>query len=111
MAQWLNAQYRDFYDLPRMIVARSELGTFLFYSRFEEATDEYSESYEVYRVPPLSGGDLAASWEGLELRALERLSDLPVKDFPFDVARRAFLDYDSILPVLMGGGRSGAGEV
>jgi hypothetical protein len=108
MAQWLSAQYRDFYDLPRMIVARSDLGTFLFYSRFEGAADEYGGCYELYRMPSLSANELAASWEGLELRALERLSDLPVGDFPFDVARRAFLDYDSILPRLVVGGQFAA---
>ena len=65
----------------------------------------------MYRMPSLSDGELAGSWEGLELRALERLSDLPVGVFPFDIARRAFLDYDSILPLLVGGGQSGAGQV
>ena len=93
-----------------MIVARSDLGTFLFYSRFEETADEYAGCYEVYRIPSLSGEELAGSWEGLELRAVERLSDLPVGDFPFDVARRAFMDYDSILPRLVGRGLSGAGD-
>jgi hypothetical protein len=62
-------------------------------------------------MPSLSENELAASWEGLELRALERLSGQPVGDFPFDVARRAFLDCDSILPRLAGGGESGAGQV
>ena len=85
-----------------MIVARSDFGTFLFYSRFEVAADEHAGFYEVYRMPALSENEMAASWEGLELRALERLSDLPVREFPFDVARRAFLDYDSILPGLVG---------
>jgi hypothetical protein len=59
MAQWLYAQYRDFYDLPRMIVARSDLATFLFYSRFEETADEYAGCYEVYRMPSLSENVLA----------------------------------------------------
>ncbi|MDP9087693.1 MAG: hypothetical protein M3O26_02985 [Pseudomonadota bacterium] len=59
------------------------------------------ECYEVYRLPSLSENELARSWEGLELRAVERLSDLPVREFPFDVARRAFLEYDSILPWLL----------
>ena len=30
-------------------------------------------------------------------RALERLPDIPVRDFPFDVASRAFLPYDPIV--------------
>ena len=97
MAKWVSAQYRDFYDVPRMIVGQSVHGTFLFYSRFEEAAGGYSEHYEVYRMPSLSDQDLAGSWEGLETRALERLADLPVGEFPFDVARRWFLDDDPIL--------------
>jgi hypothetical protein len=100
MADWIHAEYRDFDDIPRMMVCTNAQGTYLFQSRFDEAKDEYADTYEVYRIRPLSDSDACASWFGLETRALERLPDIPVGDFPFDVATRRFLPYDSIAPLL-----------
>lgn len=100
MAHWLNAEYRDFYDVPRMMVCTSAAGTYLFLSRFDSVTDDYSDTYEVYRVPTMSESETCGSWFGLETRAHERLPDLPVSSFPFDNARRVFLEYDSIAPLL-----------
>jgi hypothetical protein len=100
MAEWLSAEYRDFYDVPRMIVARCDLGTFLFFSRFDDVADDYSDNYELYLMPTLSAADLAGSWVGLEARALKRLPDLGIRQFPFDVARREFLEYDSLNSLL-----------
>jgi hypothetical protein len=100
MEQWVFVEYRDFYDVPRMILARCDLGTFLFYSRFEEVAGEYSDHYEVYSMAPLSSDDVSGSWIGIEARALKRLDKLSVSDFPFDVALRRFLYYDPIYPLL-----------
>jgi hypothetical protein len=49
---------------------------------------------------PMGEGEACLSWFGLETRALQRLPDLPVRDFPFDVAGRRFLPYDSIAAML-----------
>ena len=105
--QWISADYRDFHDVPRMMVCTCNIGSFLFWSRFESAADEYADHYEVYRLPPISESEVCASWFGLETRALERLPDLPVQDFPFDVATRRFLDYDRIVPLLRRGATAG----
>jgi hypothetical protein len=105
MARWLHAEYRDFYDVPRMMVCSCALGTFLFNSRFDEKTAGYLDYYEVYRMPPGSNSEVCASWYGLETRAVERLADLPVDQFPFDGGRREFLPYDSIEGVLRGSGK------
>lgn len=100
MAQWFHAEYRDFHDFPRMMVCTGTPGTFLFNSRLDPATGEYSDNYEVYRLPAMRGSETCASWFGLETRALERLADLPVRSFPFDVSRRVFLEHDSIASLL-----------
>lgn len=101
--RWLYAEYRDFYGVPRTIVCAATTGTFLFLSRFDSDTSEYSDHYEVYRLPPGWEGNACASWFGLETRALRRLSNLPVCAFPFDAARRVFLEYDSIAALLADG--------
>jgi hypothetical protein len=93
---WLTAEYRDLYDVPRAILCSNARGNFYFLSRFDESADAYADHYEVYRMPPMREGETCASWFGLETRAVERLHDLPVKDFPFDVATREFLPYDPI---------------
>ena len=100
MTDWIHAEYRDFYDVPRMMVCSNARGTYLFWSRFDEEKDDYTDYYEVYRIRPLSDSEACASWFGLETRALERLADIPVGDFPFDVAARRFLPYDPIAPLL-----------
>jgi len=87
MDAWTNIHYREFYDCPRMIVATGPGGTFLFWSRFDDARDEYATHYEVWRMPALAAHDLAGSWIGLEKRALERLPDIAVSQLPFKVER------------------------
>jgi len=103
--QWISADYRDFHVVPRMMVCTCNIGTFLFQSRFDPRADEYTDHYEVYRLPPISESEVCASWFGLETRALERLPDLPIQEFPFDVSRRRFLDFDRIHPLLRRGCR------
>ena len=105
MSQWVQAEYRDFYDVPRMMVCSSANDTFLFMSRLDPNLDDYLDYYEVYRLPPTRDSATCASWFGIETRAIERLSDLPIHEFPFDTARRTFLSYDSIEWLLRGGNR------
>jgi hypothetical protein len=100
MTDWIHAEYRDFHDRPRMMVCTNAHGTYLFQSRFDERKDEFADTYEVYRIRPLSDSEACVSWFGLETRALERLPDIPVGDFPFDVATRRFLPYDPIAALL-----------
>lgn len=85
MSCWTDIHYREFWDLPRMVVATGPDGTFLFWSRFDEELDEYIDHYEVWRMPPLSESDLSGSWVGLERKALERMPDIPLRGLPFTI--------------------------
>lgn len=96
MTDWLHAEYRDFHDVPRAMLCTSARGTFYFLSRLDAKRGDYSDAYEVYRIHPPGEGDACQSWFGLETRALERLPDIPVRSFPFDLVARTFLPYDSI---------------
>ena len=78
-----------------MVIATSADGTFLFWSRFSEALDDYVEHYEVWRMPRLTAADLSGSWETLQLRALERMPDIPLRSLPFSVARIGAVGNDS----------------
>ena len=96
MTEWLHAEFRDFDGVPRAMVCTSERGTYYFVSRFDAESGGFRDWYEVYRIDPMEEGEVCLSWFGLETRARERLPDLPVAEFPFDVAARQFLPYDSI---------------
>ena len=94
MAKWSFQAYRDFWDLPRMVVATNETGTYLFHSRFDDALDEYIDHYEVYELPSLTAAELQGSWVDLLGRALKRLADIPLQELPFDETRRKLRDFE-----------------
>jgi hypothetical protein len=100
MTNWLHAEYRDFDVVPRAMLCTGAGGTYYFVSRFDARRRAWSDSYEVYRIGPMGESEACLSWFGLEANALERLPDLPVREFPFDVTARTFLPYDPIVPVL-----------
>jgi hypothetical protein len=92
MARMLPIQYREFYDVPRMFLLRSEARTFLFDSPFLEGEDDYSRDYRVYLMPDLTPGDVAGSWSGLPGRALRLVGEIPVSSVMFDPSRRNAVD-------------------
>ncbi len=100
MKDWRRAEYRDFDGVPRAMLCTGRRGTYYFLSRLDHARGEYGDNYEAYRLPPMGEGETCLSWFGLETRALERLPDIQVRNFPFDVAARVFLPYDSIAGIL-----------
>jgi len=95
MQKWSDIQYRDFYDVPRIVVARQGEELFLFRSRFDDSNDEYVDYYEVYRMPVLAADELNGSWVGLEQRALAKLENIPLDGLPFSVTRRGVSGNDN----------------
>jgi hypothetical protein len=100
MTVWRHAEYRDFEGAPRAMLCTGTRGSYYFLCRFDAGRGAWSDSYEVYRIRPPGESETCLSWFGLETRARERLPDIPVGDFPFDVAAREFLPYDSIASIL-----------
>lgn len=95
MARWSSIAYREFYEIPRRVVARDTSGTYFFWSRFVEAYDDYRDFYEVYRMPPLTDLELRGSWVGLENRAVEHLGTIATHSLSLDSERPA-LDLDAL---------------
>jgi hypothetical protein len=100
VSEWINAEYRDFDGVPRAMLCTTRTGTYYFLSRFDASRGGYSDSYEAWRLPPMGEGETCLSWFGLETRAIERLPDIPLREFPFDVTARKFLPYDAIASTL-----------
>lgn len=85
-------QYRDFYDVPRIFLVKHEGRLFLFDCPFDDELDEYSDSYRVYAMPPLSEADLEGSWENLPHLATGLLGTRPVNRVKFDSTKREAID-------------------
>jgi len=79
MSEWNNIHLRDFWDVPHAILAKRGTEQFYFSSRFDDALDDYTPYYEVFRLPLLSEEETQGSWVGLKLRATEKLDNLPLK--------------------------------
>jgi hypothetical protein len=95
MSEWSRIAYRQFWDVPRAVIAQRGGDLYFFDSRFDDDLDDYLDHYEVWRLPSLSDEQLAGSWVGLEKLALERLSDIGLRDLPFEVSSRNTHDADA----------------
>ena len=89
MKVWTPIQYRDFYDVPRMFLARTHETIYLFDCRFDAAKDVYEDTDEVFSMPELAEEDLRGSWETLSARATRSLGKVLVSEVEFDSTRRA----------------------
>jgi hypothetical protein len=87
--------YRDFHDVPRLMVVFLGRRRMLFDCVFDDRADDYFDRYEVYRLPddfvPPDG-----SWESLISRTTERLGSIAVRDVKFDSTKRGFITRESI---------------
>jgi hypothetical protein len=95
---WVDFEYRDFYDLPRAIAIK--VGTYLVFldSPFLEQKDEYSDEYFVYVLP--SDTDLRGDWRTMALSQARLVGRVPVKSIRFSEDRRSRLDLDCIRELL-----------
>jgi formiminotetrahydrofolate cyclodeaminase len=92
MPQWGPIVYREFHDVPRVIMVSDGTRNYLFDSVFDEALDEYRDSYDIYEMPKLSEEEMKSSWLKIEQRALRHLGRVPVKEVSFDSTKRRELD-------------------
>jgi hypothetical protein len=80
--------YRDFWDVPRIFFAEHAGRLYLFDCQFDEDTEDYPESYQVFLMPPLTDLDFAGSWADLWRKAVRKVGDVPVAAVRFDPTRR-----------------------
>lgn len=92
MSEKLPFIYRDFYDVPRMIVVHHRGLLILLESRFDVQADDYSASYKVFVLAGMSQDELEGSWEHLSLKATKFLGEVLVRDVEFDSTFRKEID-------------------
>lgn len=86
---WLPIRYRDFYDVPRLVVFERNDELFLLDSAFDDEADEYSETFTVYRLPAAARALLDAdSWANLSGMG-EAIGQIDVDAVEFDPTRRS----------------------
>jgi hypothetical protein len=87
--KWLPIRYRGFWDIPRMIAVEYGEWVYLLDCPFDDALDDYPQSFDVYRL----SRDLTArfdepSWVDLP-RLGEKIGQLSVDDIELDPSARA----------------------
>jgi hypothetical protein len=100
MAHRVKIVYREFYDVPRMLIVSHRGLKLLLDSPFDESRDEYSPTYRVYVLPKEVDEHTLGSWEALPQMATKSLGEIPVDQVVFDPTKRAEVDagvIDSLL--------------
>lgn len=89
---WLPIQYRDFYDIPRMLVVEHANRLYLFDAPFDDGAGEYADQYTVYRLPESSRNTLKRdSW--LDLASMgEKIGQVPVTNVELDQSKRRLIN-------------------
>jgi hypothetical protein len=89
---WLSMRYRDFYDVPRLVVVEYGGRLYLLDSPFDEESDDYAEHYTIYRLPEDAVAMLEEpSWERLPSIG-EEMGRVRVTDVEFDQTKRGRLN-------------------
>jgi hypothetical protein len=89
---WLSLQYRDFYDVPRVVAVEYHGHVYLFDAPFDDEIDDYADHYTIYRLPASAVARLdAPSWEGLPSLG-EEIGRIPVPEVEFDETKRQRLN-------------------
>jgi hypothetical protein len=89
---WLPIEYRDFYDVPRMIVVERRGQLYLFDAPFDDAADDYADHYAVYRLPESAREEVGSnSWVGLAA-AGQRVGDVAVSEVELDETKRRLIN-------------------
>ncbi|MHB1425153.1 MAG: hypothetical protein ACYC3I_18435 [Gemmataceae bacterium] len=92
MNRWASIRYRDFWDVPRIFLVSSQGKCFLFDCAFDEATEDYPDSYRVYVIPDPSEEELTGSWDKLHEKATSYCGDVPINKMRFDPSKRREID-------------------
>jgi hypothetical protein len=100
MADRVKIVYREFYDVPRMLIVSRRGLKLLLDSPFDDSRDNYSPTYKVYVLPKEIDEHTLRSWESLPQMATKSLGEIRVDQVVFDVTKRAEVDaavIDSLL--------------
>src|SRR5713101_2347483 len=102
MDKMVPIQYRGFWDVPRIFLARYKGKLFLFDCRFDEVIDDFPDFYQVYLLPALDQHEPPGSWDQLSSKAIHHFGLVPIQKIRFDQTKRREID-STILDELVAG--------
>lgn len=92
MSQGVPIRYREFWDVPRFFLVPYQGKWFLFDCPFNEAAEDFPDSYRVYTIPEPSEEELAGSWDKLHEKAIEYSGVVPIATVRLDPSKRREID-------------------
>jgi hypothetical protein len=97
-------EYRDFWEVPRLIVCTLAGIEILLDSEFDEATNEYAGEYKVYAMPPALDLDRLPPGAEMPTEEARYLGSIAVSAIEFDSTKRKAMDAEPVLALLRNGG-------
>jgi hypothetical protein len=94
--------YREFWDVPRMIVCKVDQTEVLLDSEFDESIDDYTPQYKVYTLPAGLKPELLKSWVDLPSKASAYVGKIAVSAIEFDSTKRKEIEIMPLAPLLKG---------
>jgi hypothetical protein len=95
-------EYRDYWDVPRLIVCTVEGTEILLDSEFDESLEEYAAQYKVYALPPELEPGSMNSWANLPSPEARYLGSVSVSAIEFDPSGRKEIEVGPLLDLLRG---------
>ncbi len=92
--------YREFWDVPRMIVCEVSGTKILLESEFDDSLDDYSLQYKVFLLPEGLEPASLKSWDELSSKAATYLGQIPVDVIEFDNSKRKELEFSPLAKLL-----------
>jgi hypothetical protein len=93
-------EYRDFWEVPRLIVCTVGGIEILLDSEFDEAANRYASHYKVFAMPPELDPESPDAAEELLTVEAEYLGSIPVGAIEFDPTKRIEMDVGPLLELL-----------
>jgi len=93
-------EYRDFWDVPRLIVCTVVGIEILLDSEFDESTNGYASDYKVYAMPPALDLDRLPPGAEVPTEEARYLGSIPVSAIEFDPSKRKEMDAGPLLSLL-----------
>jgi hypothetical protein len=94
--------YRDFYDVPRMIIVNHRGQKLLLDCKFDDSLDDYPPTYKLYILPKEIDERSEKSWESMPTRAVRYVGEIPVNHVIFDRTKRTELETKVLDDLLSG---------
>jgi hypothetical protein len=97
---WIPFDYRDFWQVPRLIVCTLSGVEYMLDSEYDEKTNAYAPIYKVYRLPEIPDPrQLAAEHPPAEEEPFF-LGEIPVSGLSFDPTLRSKMDDAPLLALI-----------